>query len=262
MSRLIPRPLVRRPQAPRGRRRWAAPTQTAAGGSGGSDSDPAATVIEKIAIPNSIMPMAGRHPRWPPHSRCQIPDWCPGACGVLTISRTWLSPTVFLPSSPVRRGPVNANDRVNPCGNDRPGTDPNFDRIRASRDQTGSERPACRSRRTASNCPAAQLPDDPHLPPSVSAPAFHAVVRGFLGDDDVVGMAFPDGRRRHLDELRIPPQFIDRPRAAVAHAGPETAHELIQEHAERTLERHPSLDALRHQLVTTAARRPLPVAFA
>ena len=36
-------------------------------------------------------------------------------------------------------------------------------------------------------------------------------------------------------------------RAAIAHAGPQAAHKLVQKRAERTFVRHAALDALRHE---------------
>src|SRR5581483_1152851 len=78
--------------------------------------------------------------------------------------------------------------------------------------------------------------------------SFEAVVRSFLGDDDVVHVALAVGGVADADEARLLAQLGERSAAEVAHAGAEPADELVDVRRERPLVRHPALDALGHEL--------------
>src|SRR5262249_29296174 len=69
-----------------------------------------------------------------------------------------------------------------------------------------------------------------------------AVVRRFLSNRDVMWMALLHRRRAHLDETRARAQFLNVARAAVAHARPQSADELIDERRQCALVRHSPLD--------------------
>src|SRR5439155_26627946 len=101
----------------------------------------------------------------------------------------------------------------------------------------------------------------PAAPASSAAPArtatppvllFKAVVGRFLGDDDVVDVALLEPGRGDAHEARPRLQLADAGRAAVAHAGPQAADELLDHGRERSLVGHHALDALRHQLARLA----------
>src|SRR6185436_11999647 len=72
---------------------------------------------------------------------------------------------------------------------------------------------------------------------------------GFLGDGDVVRVAFDDAGRGDADKPSIVPQGLNCGCSTVAHARPDAADELIGHFGEASAVRNPSLDALRHQLV-------------
>src|SRR5262249_32008113 len=76
-----------------------------------------------------------------------------------------------------------------------------------------------------------------------------AVVGRFLRNGDVMRMALLNRRAAHLDEASPRPQLLDVPGAAVPHAGPQTAHQLVNERPERPLVGHAALHAFRHELV-------------
>src|SRR5262245_46035015 len=62
-------------------------------------------------------------------------------------------------------------------------------------------------------------------------------------------MALLHAGRAHQDEPRARAQLLDVPGAAVAHARPQPADELVDERPQRPLVGHPALHTLRHQLV-------------
>ena len=78
------------------------------------------------------------------------------------------------------------------------------------------------------------------------------VIGSFLGDDDVVGMAFLDRGRGHLDEPGLGPKLLDGPRAAIAHPGPQAADELEDEVGQRALVRDAALDPFGDELLARA----------
>src|SRR4051794_14485573 len=82
------------------------------------------------------------------------------------------------------------------------------------------------------------------------------VVGRFLRNGDVMWMTLLHRRRAYLDEAGASAQFLDVSGAAVPHAGPQPAHQLVDERSQRTLVGHSSLDSLGHQFV------PLPVLLA
>ena len=74
------------------------------------------------------------------------------------------------------------------------------------------------------------------------------VVGRFLGDGDVVRVAFRHAAGRDAGELGLL-QGIEVLGAAVAHAGAETAHELVHGFGEGALVRNPAHDAFRDQFL-------------
>src|SRR4030095_15384537 len=73
-----------------------------------------------------------------------------------------------------------------------------------------------------------------------------AVVRGLLGDDDVVDVALLEPRLRDADEARVAPQLGERRGAAVAHARAHAADQLVDAAAEAAAVRDAAFDALGH----------------
>ena len=61
-------------------------------------------------------------------------------------------------------------------------------------------------------------------------------------------------RVRHLDEARLDPQVRDRLGAAVGHAGPRAADELVQDSGQRPGDGDARLHSLRHELVAVDLR--------
>src|SRR5947208_16001175 len=78
--------------------------------------------------------------------------------------------------------------------------------------------------------------------------SLNSVIRGFLGDLHVVHMRLADARRRDFDKFGTTAHLVDRRAAAVAHRGPDSAHELMDHCREGALVRHAALDTLRHEL--------------
>src|SRR5262249_32707330 len=81
-----------------------------------------------------------------------------------------------------------------------------------------------------------------------SSVARATVVRGLGHHVDVMRMAFGKTRASDLDEAGIL-QLSDVRRAAVTHRRPQPASELARHRGYRAPVRHPSLDALGHELV-------------
>src|SRR6185503_5582246 len=84
-----------------------------------------------------------------------------------------------------------------------------------------------------------------------------AVVRRFLGDDDVVDVALLQAGGGDAHEARARLQLTDASGAAIAHARSQAAHELLDHGRERPLVGDHALDALGHEL----ARVGVPVEF-
>ena len=80
----------------------------------------------------------------------------------------------------------------------------------------------------------------------------NAVVRRFFGDEDIVRMAFLEAGVADADKLRILLQRRNIRRAAVAHAGTQTADQLINRFGERAFVRE--LDGGCSSPVTAYAR--------
>ena len=74
------------------------------------------------------------------------------------------------------------------------------------------------------------------------------IVGGFLGDGDIVGVAFDKARAGDADELGLFVQFGDGGAAGVAHAALDAAHQLVDVIRQRAPVGHAALHALRHQL--------------
>src|SRR5580700_1080549 len=90
-------------------------------------------------------------------------------------------------------------------------------------------------------------PPRPRKPVPGSVPP--AAVVGRLGHHlNVVRMALDQPCPGDLREPGLL-EIGDRPRPAVAHRGPQTAHELIRDRGQRAAERYLRLDALGHQFV-------------
>src|SRR5512133_1248560 len=75
------------------------------------------------------------------------------------------------------------------------------------------------------------------------------VVRRFLRDDHVVDVALAQAGGGDADELRLGAKLADVPAADVAHPAPEPAHELEEDHPDRSLVGHAPLDPLGDELV-------------
>src|SRR6266545_3776038 len=78
---------------------------------------------------------------------------------------------------------------------------------------------------------------------------FGMVVRGFLGDDDVVHVALAQAGGADAHEAGARAQLVDVAAADVAHAGAQAADELVDRLRERAAVGHAALDALGHELV-------------
>src|SRR5678816_804979 len=89
-----------------------------------------------------------------------------------------------------------------------------------------------------------------------------AIVRRFLGNDDVVHMAFTESRDRLADERRVLLKIGDRLAAAVAHTGLHPSDELIDDRRQWPLVRHASFNTLRNELLRSPAALTIPVAAA
>src|SRR5271154_6954210 len=83
-------------------------------------------------------------------------------------------------------------------------------------------------------------------PASFDLPLFDLIVRRFARDDHVMHVAFAQPRDRDPHEPRALLQLRERCHAAIAHSALESAHELIDQRAERSLVRDAPFDALRH----------------
>src|SRR5512145_96285 len=90
----------------------------------------------------------------------------------------------------------------------------------------------------------------------------HAIVRRFLGNDDVVHMAFAESRDRLADERGILLQLGNRLAPAIAHPGLQSSDELINDRGQRSLVRHAAFDAFRHELLWRAPALAVPIAAA
>ena len=88
----------------------------------------------------------------------------------------------------------------------------------------------------------------------IRAGEFGGVIRCFLRDRNVMWMALPNAGRGDLDESRFRAQFFDRLRAAVAHAGPQSADQLIHKRLKWSLERNAAFDPFGHELAGARVR--------
>ena len=77
----------------------------------------------------------------------------------------------------------------------------------------------------------------------------NGIVRGFLRNLDIMRMAFVEARVGDAAELRLGMQLLDVGAAGVAHAGTQTAHQLVNGVGKRSLVRHAALDAFRNKLL-------------
>src|SRR5262245_46856959 len=68
-----------------------------------------------------------------------------------------------------------------------------------------------------------------------------------------MGMTLLHGGPAHHDEAGLRAQLLDVPGPAIAHAGPETANQLVHEWRQMSLVRHTTLDAFRHELASSIA---------
>src|SRR6267378_8627020 len=78
---------------------------------------------------------------------------------------------------------------------------------------------------------------------------FDPVIRRFLGDPDVVNMRLTHAGAGDLDDFGPRAHLLDGPAAAIAHAGPHAAGQLIHDGQHAALVRNHPLDSLGHQLV-------------
>ena len=76
-----------------------------------------------------------------------------------------------------------------------------------------------------------------------------AIVGGFLGDDDVVHMAFTQARRRDLTEGGVLEQVVEGAGTHITHTGTQTAHELVDGFHHMATVRHAAHDAFGDQLL-------------
>src|ERR1044072_8734368 len=97
------------------------------------------------------------------------------------------------------------------------------------------------------------LSPTPSLQPSaIELP--NTIVRCFLGDRDVVDMAFANAGIRDANERWTRAQLFDRAAAGIAHRCAQSAGELQQDRDHRALVRDASLDAFRYQLLQFRSR--------
>src|SRR3990170_2428772 len=83
---------------------------------------------------------------------------------------------------------------------------------------------------------------------------FRSIVRSFLRNRHVVHVALAHAGRGNANQPRVALQRRDVLAAAIAHAGPQTTDELIDEPRDAAFVRHAALDAFRHELVGAAGR--------
>src|SRR5262249_40776036 len=79
--------------------------------------------------------------------------------------------------------------------------------------------------------------------------SFDPIVRRFFGDDDVVHVPFAVACGRDANHLGVPLQGGDVRAPAIAHAGTEAAHQLIDHRADAASMSHPSPTPLRHEIL-------------
>src|SRR5216684_497373 len=92
--------------------------------------------------------------------------------------------------------------------------------------------------------------------------AARGVVRRFLRNENVMGMALPHRSPAHENEPGLGAQLFNIPRSAITHAGPQTAHQLIDERRQVALVRHPAFNPFGHELAGLVARLAIPFAGA
>src|SRR6188508_1172762 len=89
---------------------------------------------------------------------------------------------------------------------------------------------------------AARIADTAALVPV--ARLLQPVIGRFLRDDHVVHVALLEPRAGDAHETAARVQLLDGGRPAIAHAGPDAAHELLDHRGEGSLVRDHPLDAL------------------
>src|SRR5689334_8512061 len=82
--------------------------------------------------------------------------------------------------------------------------------------------------------------------------AARTVIGRFLRNGDVMWMTLLHRGRAHHNEAAARAQFLDVPCPAIPHTGPQSTDQLIDERSQRSLVRHPSLDAFGHEFVAAA----------
>src|SRR5689334_12046949 len=80
---------------------------------------------------------------------------------------------------------------------------------------------------------------------------FDSVVGGFLGDGDVVDVAFAQAGVADTDEARLLLDLGDAGAADVSHAALETADELVDHHGDGAAIGNTALDTFRYELGET-----------
>src|SRR5258706_9391150 len=78
---------------------------------------------------------------------------------------------------------------------------------------------------------------------------FHAVIGRFLGDMDIVRVAFGHARGGYPAESRLAAKRFNIVRATIAHARTDTAHHLIYKIPQRPAIRHAAFDSFGNQLL-------------
>src|SRR5689334_14173998 len=77
---------------------------------------------------------------------------------------------------------------------------------------------------------------------------FEAIVRSFLGDNDVVDVTLAESRSADADESRLALQVFNRRTAAIAHARSQAADQLRDHVCKNPLMGDPPFNALRDKL--------------
>ena len=98
-------------------------------------------------------------------------------------------------------------------------------------------------------------------PPKGDLRVVHAIVGSFLGDDDVVDMAFAQARGGDFHHLGFFEEFLNGRRAAVAHTGADAAHKLVNGLAGQAAEGHASHDAFGDELLALLLEVTVGAAF-
>src|SRR5438105_13767302 len=81
----------------------------------------------------------------------------------------------------------------------------------------------------------------------------HAIIRRFLGDDDVVHMALAQSSSSDANEAALLLQFLERARAYVTHPASQPADKLIGHSAQRPFVANAPFHAFTHRLAAFLA---------